>query len=153
MPHPRQSTRHGRDRADLRRAIEEAADVGLMEAVVSGCALVAYADGWVRPEEHRRMTGLIRSFEPLRAFGLDEVLAYFEETTEAFRTGAEISEQKAFEKVARLKGRGHYPHLLVMLCGAIAEADGGFDDQERATMMRICAALDLDPAEYDLVAA
>lgn len=153
MPHPRQSSRPVRYRGDLHRAIEEAADVGLMEAVVSGCALVAYADGWVRPEEHRRMTGLIRSFDPLRAFGLDEVLAYFEETTEAFRTGPETSEQRAFEKVTRLKGRGHYPELLIMLCTAIAEADGGFDEQERQVIIRICEALDLDPATFDLADA
>lgn len=139
------------DRAYLRRAIEDAADVDLMEAVVSGCALVAYADGWVRPEEHKRMSGLIRAFDPLRAFGLEEVLAYFDETTESFRRNTEPSEQLALERVGRLKGRGHYPELLVTICTAIAEADGGFDAEERQMMVRICTLLDLDPKGFDLI--
>lgn len=150
MPNSRRSQRTGRARIDLRQAIEDAADVGLMEAVVSGCALVAYADGWVKPEEHRRMAGLIRSFEPMRAFGIDEVLVHFEETTEAFRTGPETSEQRAFEKVARLRDRGHYPDLLVTLCIAIADSDGGFDGEERQAVIKICETLGLDPREYGL---
>ena len=40
--------------AELRRELEDA-DTSIMEAVVSGCALVAYADGWVSPEETLRM--------------------------------------------------------------------------------------------------
>ena len=36
--------------SELQRELEDA-DTALMEAVVAGCAIVAYSDGWVSPEE------------------------------------------------------------------------------------------------------
>lgn len=136
--------------ADLRRAVEEAADTGLMEAVVSGCALIAYADGRVRPEEQRRMSALIRSFEPLRAFDTGELVAYFDEVTESFRRNRS-NQDRAVQKVARLRGRGRYPELLIALCAAIAEADGRVDESEHEVMLGLCAVLELDPDTIDMM--
>jgi tellurite resistance protein TerB len=153
MPMAVKKARSAERRAELARELENAGDTILMEAVVSGCALVAYADGWVTPEEYRRMSGLIRAFEPVRAFGFDEVLAYFDQVTDSFTRDPAAGEADALARVARLKGRGRHPELLVVICSAIAEADGGFDAEERETLVRICAALDLDPADYDLVSA
>lgn len=145
------NTRSAERRSELMRELENTGDLELMEAVVSACALVAYADGWVTTEEYRRMSGLIRAFEPIKAFGFDEVLAYFDQVTESFTHDPTASEEAALARVGRLLGRGRNPEVLVVICSAIAEADGGFDAEEREMLVRICGALELDPADYDLI--
>jgi tellurite resistance protein TerB len=63
-------------------------DAGLMEGVVAGCAVVAYADGWVTAEERRRMLGLIRGFEGIDGFHISEVEHQFDEVTDWFHPGS-----------------------------------------------------------------
>jgi tellurite resistance protein TerB len=99
------------------------------------------------------MLGLIRGFEPIAAFGLDDVVATFEVLTRRFANDQSDGEAAAFEAVARLKGEARYPSLLVEACCEIAAADGGFDAEERRAAVRICEVLGLDAAEFDIAEA
>jgi tellurite resistance protein TerB len=130
--------------------IKQAENEHLMEGIVAGCALVAYADGWVADAEHDRMVSLIRSFEPIATFGMDDVLATFETATLRFMTNQADGEAAALKAVAKIKGAGKYPALLVKTCCAIAAADGGFDAEERNVIIQICKVLGLDPATFDI---
>lgn len=133
--------------------VNEAQDEDLMKGIVAGCAMVAYADGWVADEERRRMMGLIRGFEPIVVFGLDNVLFNFDALTTRFMSNYEEAESEALVAVARLKGKQRYPALLVKTCCAIAAADGGFDAEERMAAIRICEVLGLDPAKFGIADA
>lgn len=124
-----------------------------MEGIVAGCALVAYADGWVTDAEHDRMLALIRGFDPIAAFGPDDVTATFEALTKEFASDQASGEAAALAAVARVRGTQRYPALLVEACCAIADADGGFDAEERAVAIRICESLGLDPADFGLAEA
>jgi tellurite resistance protein TerB len=128
-------------------------DAGLMEAVAAGCAIVAYADGWVTDEERRRMLGLLRGFEAIDSFHMSEVEHAFDEITEEFAEDHDGGERRALALVERLRGRKPDAELLVQACCAIAAADGGFDAEERAAARRICEVLELDPAQFDLADA
>ena len=125
----------------------------LMEGITAGCALVAYADGWVTDEEHDRMVCLIRGFEPIATFGLVDVIATFEARTREFAADQKAGEAAALAAVARVKGEGRYPTLLVETCCAIATADGGFDAEERAAIIRICKVLGLEPSAFGIATA
>ncbi len=138
---------------DFNEEVHRARNEHLMEGIVAGCALVAYSDGWVTEEERVRMLGLIRGFEPIAAFGLDDVAATFAFMTERFASDQNAGERSALEAVAQLKGAGRYPALLVEACCAIAAADGGFDAEERLTAIRICETLGLEPADFGLADA
>jgi tellurite resistance protein TerB len=135
--------------SELQRELADA-DASLMEAVVAGCALVAYSDGWVSPEETLRMRRLILRFEPAKALGLAEILRLFEETTLSFADNYEAAEQTAFELVARLMGRRRESELLIDTCCGIADADGGFDAEERETILKLCAVLQIEPDAHGL---
>jgi tellurite resistance protein TerB len=128
-------------------------DRELMEAVVAGCAVIAYADGWVTVDERRRMLGLIRGFGPIASFTIDEVSFYLEEVTSWFEADHDGAERQALEVVARLRGRPRYPERLVQTCCAIADADGGFDAEERKAALRICEILEVDAAGFELADA
>lgn len=126
------------------------ADAELMEAIVAGCALVAYSDGWVSPEETLRMRGLIMRFEPAKALGLTEVLRAFEDMTLVFAEDHDSGERAALDLVSALAGRRRESALLVDTCCAIAEADGGFDAEERGTILLLCAKLGIEPEAHGL---
>jgi tellurite resistance protein TerB len=135
--------------AELRSQLEDA-DTSVVEGVVAGCALVAYADGWVTPEETRRMRGLILRFEPASALGAAAAVQMFEDLTLEFGSDHDAGEARALELVSRLADHPQHSELLVDTCCAIAEADGGFDAEEREMILKICSLLNVDPARHGL---
>lgn len=135
--------------AELSRELADA-DTALMEAVVAGCALVAYSDGWVSPEETLRMRRLILRFAPAKALGLTEILRLFEEITLKFADDHEAAETDAFELVSRLAGRSQESQLLIDTCCGIADADGGLDAEERETLLKLCVLLQIAPDAHGL---
>ena len=154
MPHKRSLSRFSRQSwEELSGEVHRARNEHLLEGIVAGCALVAYADGWVTDEERVRMLGLIRGFEPIAAFGLSDVETTFAAVTGRFVDDQEEGERAAIAAVTRVKGAERYPALLVETCCAIAAADGGFDEEERVAAIRICNVLGLDPAEFGLAEA
>jgi tellurite resistance protein TerB len=138
---------------ELNDEIKQAENEHLMEGIVAGCALVAYADGWVTQDERDRMVSLIRGFEPIATFGIDDVMSTFETVTVRFIDDQAEGEAAALKAVAQLKGAAKYPTLLVKTCCAIAAADGGFDAEERRAVIRICQVLGLDPATFHIADA
>ena len=139
--------------AAIAAELAAARDGALMQGIVAGCAIVAYADGWPTDDERARMVALLGDFIPNAAFTTREVLASFDEFTTRFADDYEAGDREALAFVGRLKGRERYPALLVETCCAIAAADGGFDAEEREAIARICTALDLDRADFDLADA
>ena len=154
MPYRRSHRRFSkRSWQDFNDEVHRALNEELMVGIVGGCALVAYADGWVTEDERVRMLGLIRGFDPIAVFGLDDAVVTFEAMTAHFATDQPAGEQAAFDAVARLKGVGPYPRLLVEACCAIAAADGGFDEEDRLAAIRICEKVGVDPADFGLAEA
>lgn len=133
--------------------IKQAENEHLMEGIVAGCALVANADGRVTGDEHDRMARLIRGFEPIATFGINDVMATFETFTSGFIADQPDGETAALKAVAKVKGANKYPALLIKTCCAIAVADGGFDAVERKVVIRICDVLGLDPAAFAIADA
>lgn len=129
-----------------------AGDVEQMDAVVAACAMVAQADGWVTPDERRRMIERMRSSPTIAFFGADEVTVLFEALNLRFDRDPDDGEATAEVAVRRLRGHPKAARALVETACSVAEADGGFDGEERAVILRLCALLDVDPAEFDLEA-
>lgn len=151
MPYRRALGRFSKQSWDeFNTEIRQAHNEHLMEGIIAGCALVAYADGWVTDAEHDRMLRLIRGFEPIAAFGPGDVVATFEEWTSRFATDQKSGEAAALKAVSRVKGASRYPSLLIKTCCAIAAADGGFDAEERNAIIRICRVLGADPQEFEV---
>ena len=70
------------------------------------------------------------------------------------RRSLPVGEAAALKAVARSKvAPRSIQALLVKTCCAIAAADGGFDAEERKSVMRICEVLGLDPAAFDVADA
>lgn len=126
-------------------------DVVQMDAVVAACALVAQADGWVTPQERKRMIDRMRETPSIRFFGLHEVVVGFEALNLRFDRDLDDGEATAEAAVLRLRDQPGASRLLIETACAVAEADGGFDAEERDVILRLCRLLDLDPGHYDLI--
>ena len=87
----------------------------------------------------------------IRFFGLHEVTVGFEALNMRFDLDLEDGEAVAEAAVAALRGQAGPSHLLIETACSVAEADGGFDAEEREVILRLCRLLDLDPSPYDLI--
>jgi len=125
-------------------------DVIQMDALVAACALVAQADGWVTPDERKQMIDRLRRSPSVVVFGVDEVILAFEALNRRFERDLDDGEATAEVAVTRLRGQSELSRMVVETACSVAEADGGFDAEEREVILRLCRLLDIDPAHYDL---
>ncbi len=139
--------------ASLRTEAWTPGDSLQLDALVGACALVAHADGWVTAEERRRLVTRVQGLPALGLFGVDEAVQAFETLIDRFDRDPDDGEAVAEAAILRLRGRSVPAHLLVAAACSIAAADGGFDAEERAAILRICDLLDLEADAFDLVAA
>ena len=137
--------------ASLKTEVTKVRNKSFLEAVVAGCALVAYADGVVKPEEKQKMMGFLQTSDVLSVFDVTEVIKAFEKAAKSFEFDAAIGEANALQTVGKLKGKDAEARLMVRVCCAVGAADGDFDDDEKAAVRKICGELGLNPKDFDLV--
>jgi tellurite resistance protein TerB len=125
----------------------------LVRGIAAACAVVAYADGWVTPDEHRRMIHRILSSGALEPRRIDDLTEAFEAVRARFLQFPDTAEAWALDRVIALRDHATLPHLVVTACCAIAAADGGFDAEERRAILRICKLLRVDPDDFGLLEA
>lgn len=121
-----------------------------MDAVVSGCALVAAADGEISASEKLKMTGFIQNSQELKVFNPEEVLTAFQAACSKIEFDFQIGRAEALKTVAKIKKKEGAARLLIRVCCAIGGADGHFDEAERAMCRLICIELGLNSADFDL---
>lgn len=121
----------------------------LLEAIVAGCAMVAYADGSVTSEEKRKMIGFLQGSDQLKVFDTGEVIKRFQSYVEKFDFDAHIGAGEAMSAIVKFKDKPQ-AMLVVSVCCAVGAADGDFDPKEKDAVRRMIAALGLDTASFGL---
>lgn len=121
----------------------------LLEAVVAGCALVAYADGNVTSEEKQKMIGYLRTSDQLKVFDVNDVIKIFQKYVEKFEFDSMIGTGEVMQAVGKFRGKPQ-AQLVVRVCCAIGAADGDFDEKEKAVVRRMCSELGLTPSDFSL---
>jgi len=121
-----------------------------MEAVVAGCAIVAFSDGVVKPEEKAKMAGFIQRNDALKVFDMSKVIDSFEKYVKSFEFDLIIGKAEALKSIGKIKKNSEEARLLIRVCSAVGAADGDFDKTEKAVVREICQELGLDPNEFSL---
>lgn len=121
----------------------------LLDAILAGSALVAYADGDVSAAEKQKLIGYLRTSDQLKVFDVNEVIKSFQRSVEKFEFDATIGTGEAMQTIAKFKGKPQ-AQLIVRVCCAIGAADGNFDEKERSVVRRMCSELALNPADFSL---
>lgn len=135
---------------NLKNEVTKIRNKTFMEGVVAGCALVAYADGVVKPEEKQKMMGFLRTSDVLSVFSVDEVISAFEKFSKNFDFDLAVGEANALQAVGKLKSKENEARLMVRVCCAIGAADGNFDETEKQAVRKVCQELGLNSKDFDL---
>ncbi|GAB2179750.1 tellurite resistance TerB family protein [Dongia sp. agr-C8] len=147
---PRQANELQRSIDDALIDLSEPDADAVLEAVMAGFALVAYADGKVTQEERLRVRSIIPRFATLRFLPQRDLTQAFETATGWFESGPADAKRRALDLIRRV-GRDQKVGIpLLRACHAIATADQAFDASEREALISICGALNLNPADYGL---
>jgi len=136
--------------ANLSDEVKRYKNRGFMEAVVAGCAMVAFADGEATADEKSKMAGFVQRNDALSVFDTSDVVAAFDKCAKNFDFDFAIGKAEALKAISKLKKSSEESKLLVRVCCAIGAADGNFDDDEKKVVREICKELGLDPGEFEL---
>lgn len=119
----------------------------LLQAIVAGSTMIAYADGEISASEKQKLIGYIKSSEQLKVFESDKVIEAFNQALGRFEFDSTIATGECLQKIVVFKGKPE-AQLIVRVCLAIAKADGNFDQAERQVLEQICSALELDVKSF-----
>ncbi|WP_336759002.1 tellurite resistance TerB family protein [Paenibacillus sp. USHLN196] len=134
----------------LEEQVKKFKNKDFMDAVVAGCALVAFADGSIDEAEKNKMAGYIKLSQELKVFDMGEVITRFNHYVANFEFSPEIGKQEALKAIGKFKSKPDVGRVIVGVCSAIGSADGNFDDQEKRVVAEICNVLGLNPSEFNL---
>ena len=141
-------TRPNRTQADLKRDLDlwhdEEASLQI-ETIAAACALMAYADGIVRPAEHDSMAASLSRFGLVDDRSRMELLAEFEHVTARFEIDPSTGERTALTTIGRLQGKSRFAQALIETCRLIGEADSHYIVEEQSALVKICRQLGVDP--------
>ncbi|MEO5366939.1 MAG: tellurite resistance TerB family protein [Magnetococcus sp. WYHC-3] len=121
----------------------------LLEAVVAGCALVAYSDGHISSSEKQKMMGYMRISDQLKVFDVNDIIKLFHSYVEKFEFDPSIGTGEVMQAIGKFRGKPQ-AQLVVRVCCSIGAADGDFDQNERTAVRKMCSELGLNPTDFNL---
>jgi len=119
----------------------------LLQAIVAGSTMIAYADGAVTADEKQKLLGYVRSSEQLSVFESDKVIESFTQYLSRFEFDVTIAAGEALQKIAAFRGKPE-AELIARVCLAIAKADGNINSKEQHALDQICQSLGLDVKNF-----
>ncbi|MFY4777027.1 TerD family protein [Metabacillus sp. RGM 3146] len=120
----------------------------VLDAVVSGCALVSMADGNISQSERQKVHEFIHSSQELRVFDTQKVIDRFNYFVSSIERDWMIGRAEALKALGRIRTKPEIGRLVVRYSIAIGFADGNFDPSEQQTVSDICRELGLNPSEF-----
>lgn len=119
----------------------------LMEAIVAGAILVAYADGDCSNEELAKLQAVIETNDNLKHFGsaIGQTIDKYSEMYEASKRMAKVKLMKELEDIQADETQKIEAFIIAV---DIADADGEIDDEEMAVLKEIGKLLGLNPDNY-----
>lgn len=144
------AVRRGRRVMRLFSKVQRVRRKDFMAAVTAASAMVAFADGIVRPEEMAKLIEYIRIDETLGVFEPVEVIGEFERFVDVLGFDFNIGKEKAFSAVSKVERRSEEAKLIILIACAIGAADEDFNNDQRLMVREICTRLGFDPREFDL---
>lgn len=121
----------------------------LMQAIVGVLVLVAYADGECSKDELNNAERLIRANDQLQHFG-SEITTTMGRYVEYMEASPRLGELKIMREVSDIKANQADAEEVFVNAIAIAEAEGGVDDKERAMLVKIGRELGLRLQDFGL---
>ncbi|MDN3023579.1 tellurite resistance TerB family protein [Streptomyces sp. S.PB5] len=120
------------------------------DASMAMCALVAAADGHVDATEMQQMESMILSNEVLQNFPPEQLRTRFHKHVDQLTRNFAQGKAEALQDIAKAAKKPTEARAVVQTGIVIAGADGHFSQAEQMVLQEACAALGLNPAEFQL---
>ncbi|HGY0709322.1 TPA: tellurite resistance TerB family protein [Vibrio cholerae] len=133
--------------AQAKATLHKVENRDLMEAIVAGAVLVAFADGDCGNDELTKLQGIIESNDNLAHFG-SEIGATIEKYSRMFESGARLAKVKLMKELEDVKGDEKQKEEAFIIAIEIADADGNIDENELKVLKEIGRAFGLNPDNY-----
>lgn len=121
----------------------------LMEAIVGGAMLVAYADGECEKEELEKLDKIVSSLPELKDFGseISEIIGRFRGQLDA---GFRIGRQTILNEINDIKGDDNDRERVFNVMLTIAEADGEVEPEEIKVLKEVGQRLGINLRDYGI---
>lgn len=121
----------------------------LMQAIVGGAMLVAYADGECEDAEMAKLDKTISALPELQHFG-SEIRETISTFRQQFETGFRIGRQKAMKEIEDLKASPDEKMLCFNVMVTIAESDGEIEPEEVKVLKEVASMLGINLRDFGL---
>ena len=140
---------------DLRTAyhvqLERHRNRPFLRGVMAASALVATIRGEVTLGQRLRLDKVMETLTQLSVFDPHEGVDLFNEYVQAIFDEPRKGQVRALRDVTEVAGEDREKaELLIRICLAISEADGGIDLAEQIEIVTLCSILGVDPDRYGL---
>ena len=116
-----------------------------MESLVAVCAIMACADGDVRPSECRSISSYIATEPTLEDLDADAVNQLLEDYVRAIQDEGQSAKIKLSGKIMQFCGNKPRALALMQFAYRVMISDHDIHEQERKEFRRLCLSLNLDP--------
>lgn len=137
----------GKKASEAREQLKKLENRDLMEAMVGGTLLVAFADGECEDAELKKIDELLRSSKSLEGFG-SEVTATFNRYVERLKAGYRVGRLEILREIDDVKGDQREKEDVLVAMLTVAEADGEIEDAERKELENVAQRLGLRLEDY-----
>lgn len=137
-------------REELTNQVSRFKNKKFMEGTVAVCACISMASNGAGSDEKQKMIQYIQNSPELKVFDLQEVIDFFNKLANNFEFDVDIGKGEAFKYIGLLKDQPEAAQLALRVGIAVAKSDGDFDAKEQQMAKEICAALNLDAANFQL---
>ena len=137
--------RHEAVRTELLAVPWQRRNEALLEAMVAGCAIIAYADGEAVPAEREKALALIHGAPLLSVFSPEAVLRAFKAHEHAFRDDAPAARVAALRLVEPLAREPEHARTVLNACLTLTGADNRMTPREITAIKQVRDALGLSP--------
>lgn len=133
--------------AEIAEKSVKAENKDLMEAMVGGVALMAFADGELEDSEITAINALLGSTKQLEVFGND-VNVEFDRLCKKFESGYRMGRLEVMKEISDVKGNKEEAEMVLVICIEVAYADGELEPDEEKELNTIAGKLGLRLADY-----
>lgn len=142
----------GKKTAQAKAEVQKFNNRDLMEAIVGGSLLIAYADGELEDSELANLEAQIQANPSLDHFG-PEIGKTINRFTAMFDAGFRIGKMKVLREIADIKNTPQEAEEVFVTMITIAEADGEIEPAELEILKEVGRVLGVSLKEYGLDAA
>lgn len=135
--------------ATVKQEMAKVENRDLMEAIVAGSLLIAYADGECEEEELKKMEQVINALPELKHFGA-EVSYTIGRFHGILASGFRIGKLKVLKELEDIKGSEADRQLVFNVMLTIAESDGEVEPQEVAVLKEVAQRLGINLRDYGI---